>query len=404
MSIRSNAVRRFKFEQERARIEKPELRLSGRRVEESGGVTLSFAIWVLCGDKWCCRKVKKRLENNSSITCRNWTLEVHIGSSIFGASQDEKLVEVNLERPILRQDKTALYLHVEPLNDGGSACGRLVCSTLKHDGSVAAQRFSRLGGRLDISSDQLLITTAHGMLQLFAISQSFTRASENHSASQDLLDWTDTGSENCTAESSDCDIQTEDGASFRDGMGYKDPHNAPSWIPVGVRGPVKFPGLEFDEKGASGRNPTTSSTPEIPYAELTGSDFALLEIPEMAAAGNSYCDRQNKTWVTRFSQSDDMLPGQVMVLVDDAEPVNGFLLPQSSSISVRGITMETTKVELEAPLGRFPTIFGMHARPKANIYCNQGHLRILGCPRRSSLRHGHCYLRPRAICSAYRNG
>jgi hypothetical protein len=358
--IRSKAVRKFKDEQERAKIEKPELRLSGRRPSGSNdGVSLSVAVWVLCGSKWCQEKVKKRLGSRMP---PGWTLEVHVGASVWGAVHAPTTLDLNLERPIRLQEDMELYLHVETPDDGGSACGRLVCSTVVVRGDVVDQRISRLGGRLDISSNRLVITTAHGMVEhLMAVSQPVASAPE---PSAPPLDSCDESDDSCTEEGDDDDLQAELEATPRGRIGYKDPSSVSCWKTATLGGPARFLGMRLDELVASDRSVRTPFSKENANSSPRSTDFAVLDVPEIASAENTYItqgDQQaNRTRVRRFQKGDDTMVGNVEVLVDDSRPEKGFLLRQSSSISVRGITLETRKVEIREPLGRLPTIPGAH--------------------------------------------
>lgn len=362
-SIRSVVVRKCgRKSQGEAKIEKPELRLSGRAATGSNGVNLSLAVWILCGSGWCRDKVKKKLKKLSLFQSCNWQIEVQEGASVYGAIQDSvPLQNLDLGHPIRLREDTELYLHVETPEDNESACGRLVCSTIMTQGVVAEQRLSRLGGRINIVDHELVVTTAHGMLEHFmALPLSSSSTSESSgSFNSDEFEESDSEDEDCTEDSGDGQQDgTETCEPHRDRLGYKNPEHISSWTPVRLGGPVNFLGMGSDALGSDSRGSWS-------HLAVADTDFALLEVPELNTAKNIYTMHTNQdsspTWVRHFPHNEGMMSGPVKVLVDHDQPENGFLLPQSSSISVQGVTMETQKVELREPLGKLPTIFGTQA-------------------------------------------
>ncbi|KAH6987098.1 hypothetical protein EDB80DRAFT_731349 [Ilyonectria destructans] len=353
-SIRSIVVRKCgRKSQVESKIEKPELRLSGRAATGSNGVNLSLAVWILCGSGWCRDKVKKKLRELSLFQSCHWQIEVQEGASVYGAIQDSvPLQNLDLGHPIRLREDTELYLHVETPEDNESACGRLVCSTIMTQGVVAEQRLSRLGGRINIADDRLVVTTAHGMLEhLMAVPQSSSSTSESSgSSNSDEFEESDTEDEDCTADSGDGQQDgTETCEPHRDRLGYKNPEHVSSWTPARLGGPVNFLGMGTDALGSDTRGSWS-------HLAVADTDFALLEAPELNTAKNTYAMHSNQdsspTWVRHFPHNEGMMSGPVKVLVDDDQPENGFILPQSSSISVQGITVETQKVELREPLAR----------------------------------------------------
>lgn len=139
---------------------------------------------------------------------------------------NETLQNLDLGHPIRLREDTELYLQVETPEDNESACGSLVCSTIMTQGVVAEQRLSRLGGRINIADDRLVLTTAHGMLEhVMAVPQLSPGSSHGGEFEE-----SDTEDEDCTEDSGDGQQDgTETCEPHRDRLGYKNPKHISSW-------------------------------------------------------------------------------------------------------------------------------------------------------------------------------
>ncbi|KAH6615908.1 hypothetical protein B0J18DRAFT_292097 [Chaetomium sp. MPI-SDFR-AT-0129] len=138
-----------------------ELRMSGTAQSGAIAITLSPAIWILCGSRYCKKKIQEEVAKLTWLRVFNsYAIEIHRGAPILAASQQPTSVPLdNLDLghpfplPSSISDNIRLHIHLE--NDegsAGSACGRLCCFTLLQNNSEPVQRFSRLGGMLDIEA------------------------------------------------------------------------------------------------------------------------------------------------------------------------------------------------------------------------------------------------------------
>lgn len=341
-----------------ATVQMPELRMVGGKVGTGNLVKLETTIWISCTCKCSKNKVKEFLRRDLpwvQDNCQNlgWRLEVRVDPpAVFSAVEyPARLTNLTLERPIRLRDNTEMYLHVEDSDDNTSACGRYLCTTFVGEGNVTKQRFSRLGGLIDLNGKTLVVTTAHSILERFMSDlQPPSEELQSDSSQDDQSDEPASKSDDDTDDNgcaSDQSGPSEPSIPHPNALGYKDPATISSWKPIQFGGPINFLGL--------GRHTLTSQAgggkaPQHP----PGTDFALFELgPEMVTAENTYSDpTAYKTLVGSYSEKQDMKYGPVEILVDDERPEHGFLLPQASGIYIRGIMLETRKVELHAPLGR----------------------------------------------------
>lgn len=370
-----------------------ELRMSGAARPGETAITLTPTIWILCGSKCCMKRIQKEVAKMTWLRIFRFGIEIHKGAPIFAAvlgANSVPLEDLDLECPLnlpsLSPGNSRLYIHVDgDESSQDSACGKLCCSTLVRDGLEPVQVFSRLGGMMDVERDggsdrssTFGLTTAHGIYQLLnstrtewnmALQDSDTRPDPGNEAAgsegggSDLAPWDDDTEDSHSCYGSNSSVSSAPARNGLDSLGYKDPRSVRKWIPVTSTGPVNFLGRGTREMHSDSTDWWSELRTDVDNL-LFGAheaDFALLTIPRALDLRNTY--RQGGKGSNSTSAVVRRLPGgwdpgscTVQILVDVAEPVEGFLLSDTADIRFGERNFQTRKIELSAPLCGLPSV------------------------------------------------
>ncbi|KAK4143441.1 uncharacterized protein C8A04DRAFT_28866 [Dichotomopilus funicola] len=301
-----------------------DLRMSGTAQFGATTITLSPAIWILCGSQYCRKKIQKEVAKLTWLRVFNrYAIEIHRGAPILATSLPPTSVFLdNLDLghpfPLPSSISNNIRLHIHLEDDEGSAgsgCGRLCCFTLLHNNLEPVQRFSRLGGMLDIEAQQKItpfgLTTAHGIHQLLVMAQARRDMSLKDSQAESDSD-SDSGNE--------FEIESESAPSEGDGSD--------------------------SESGDDG-------TDDLHLC--CGSDSLLSSALPPVSLPNRYGKegtgvglfRQTVEW---FDRSRGPFFNIVQILANAADPIEGRLLPDETYIRFGKEYVQTRKIELSAPL------------------------------------------------------
>lgn len=399
-----------------------ELRMSGKSKRGAAEVELAPAIWILCGSTYCKKRVEMAVRDMEWLRPfrSSFVIETHVGSPMFSVDTERTDFILGLPHgdPIPMPDGTEILFHVEEaVQDVESACGRLCCATVLMGRKVIQQSFSRLGGMVDIanhfimspmsSSDVFGMTTAHGFYQ-YLVSQAddfpndeIESDSDDDRKSMDQEDLDDSDKESYGSNSSP-KLQAEQMAGIRRSfrLGYKDPRLIPAWTLVPSTGPVNILG-----RGAKSMRPQQkwwSDDQSLGSRAVKDADFALLKLNVLLH--NRYLPGGKDVQPVVVDQVDMNLclsSGEaVRILVDAAEPIEGFLLPGAAGFRVQDATFQTKKIELSGPLGTSFADVGPWQRLTASSPSN---IWLVGGSRKQPLWHDRCSIRERTIY-AYDHG
>jgi hypothetical protein len=350
-----------------------ELRMSGKSKRGAVVVELAPAIWILCGSTYCKKRIEEAVDDMNWLRpfLSSFAIEIHVGSPIFSVETEKTDFIRGLPPgdPIPMPDGTEMLLHVEEaVQDVESACGRLCCATVLRDQKVVRQSFSRLGGMVDIANRSMMspmsssevfgLTTAHGFYQhLVSQADDFRNDKigsdsddDRQSVDQEDLDDTDKGQ---YGSNSSPKLQTEEMIGIRHSLrlGYKDPRLTSAWTLVPSTGPVNILG-----QGAKSMKPQPKWWSDDQSSEsraVKDADFALLKLDVLLHNRYLTGDKDAQPVVVdQVDMNPCLSSGEaVQILVDAAEPVEGFLLPGAAGFRVQDATLQTKKVELSGPLG-----------------------------------------------------
>lgn len=370
-----------------------DLRMSGTAQFGAETITLAPTIWILCGSQYCKKTIEKEVTKLTWLRIYSYAIEIHKGAPILAASLQPMSVPLEMldlghpfPLPSSSSDNLRLHIHLEDDETSiRSACGRLCCFTLLHNNLEPVQRFSRLGGMMDVATNGQTtthgLTTAHGIFQLLDIGQAklgvsleashvesdVDSDSENESAvsegdgfnSRPRDDDTDDSHSCCSSDSSLSSVPTPKRLNF---LGYRDPRSVKNWVPIMSTGPINFLG-----RGTLGMRSQSMEWWSEPHTDtreslfLTrGGDFALLTIPRSASLRNAY-EKGGKgrgsfpEIVRQFVECEDSDSGVVQILADAGDPIEGRLLPNAADIRFGEDNIQTRKIELSAPLCRLPS-------------------------------------------------
>ncbi|KAK1751331.1 hypothetical protein QBC47DRAFT_80983 [Echria macrotheca] len=349
-----------------------ELRMSGTAKSGAPTITLAPTIWILCGSKYCKQKIQKEVAKMTWLRIFRFGIEIHTGTPILAATPEASLV-VPLERldlthpfnlPSSSSGTSQLLIHLQ--NDeglGNTACGRLCCFTLLRDGVAPMQRFSRLGGVMDVGSkDQTSsygLTAAHALYDLLLSSQT-TAEDGNGPVSDDSETDSDCDSidsnSSCGSHSSGFSAPTDD---HKNVLGYRNPCDIKTWVPITSTGPVNFLGRGTPrmQSGSTDWWPELHTSVTNPLFRAHEADFALLTIPTDLKLQNTYGTVMKASIspteiVDRLPIHSDLDPGEVRILVNPVDSVAGFMLRNTSDIISGSGSIQTRKIELSAPLAK----------------------------------------------------
>jgi hypothetical protein len=387
-----------------------ELRMSGTAKRDASSITLSPTIWILCESKKCRDKASAALAKldwlrmyltteslrpyfPNSRQDNRFGLEIHVSTLVLSASVaaastplDDSLT---LQDPFVlpsshpNDDTAKLYVHLEDdenYAEPDTACGRIICLTLTRNGREPIRLFSRLGGMISVEAGTSRasvfgLTAAHAVYKLLVSGQRRSVEADGDGAEPGLGngsrsdDKVSTSMDDNSSDNSDSDscCGSESSASsaldaFQQPLGYKDPRKVKKWLSIKSTGPVNFLGRGTRSMSAQSETwwPDLHIDTQLdpPFPEAMDADIALLDVAGLARLQNLYKGREKTSGISSVVVNHflpDFDPTShnsvVKILVDATEPIEGYLLPGSSRMSIgRGCTIETRKIELSAPL------------------------------------------------------
>ena len=107
---------------------------------------------------------------------------------------------------------------------------------------------------------------------------------------------------------------------------------------------------------------------EKPRPAPPGSDFALLGLPQGTVIGhNTYTSSTGPNKIESLIHDPDLKEGNVEIILGVDNVVEGYLLPNPSSLVIYGALFHTRKVQLQKPLGKH-SIFICNSRVITNPF------------------------------------
>lgn len=344
----------------------PELRMSGyAESPTSTHVTLLPRIWVLYDhDRWR-KEIKKFVDELEWLRQEGFgPVEIRKGCPALATLRPPLVIEglpMSPGRGFQLPGGAYLYLHVEA-RQKPSAIGLLCCATVTREGSVCAQRFSKIGGMLAIDRQrQLAITTAHGMVELL---WNEILELQEKPESEAGTDEDDDSRE--SSPSDDYYYESDDSSGFPPAAWDEtswpiiasslNPQEVHEWEPVEILGVTSFLGTEIlDPEQASfdifgGRSQVEE--------ELESTDFSLWGVSRAGRLKNEYLTKNGHLHrVSSIAGSpcsdipDWSATQERDLLLGPDETLKVQLLQGTSQFMVRGVRFTCQKIRTDAPLG-----------------------------------------------------
>ncbi|KAK2037934.1 hypothetical protein LZ31DRAFT_155807 [Colletotrichum somersetense] len=334
------------------RLVTPELRMSRcTALMRSGSVTLHPCIWILCGSRWCKKRILKAVKDLSwTYTFVDRPIEVHTGGP--------RLATLHLSVPAVqvRWDQMAkdgigymggrILHHVERDDsriEHMSACGMLCCTTFARDGHVIEQHLSRIGGIMTKDfgvsfqgSQAPAITTAHGILDLL-----WSPPQQNQKAGPSGIK----GSQASNAPAVDDDESDYDTDGIEDefedeweGLGSRYYSQAVSWVSLRDVVGIHYMDHQISKEGM--RNGWSK-----------GADYMLLGPGPLWNFHNIYRSSQGtNVEVAGYTPNVTLESGPVSIVFSTDVVEEGYLLAERLQLPLWGEALDVRKVQLPRPL------------------------------------------------------
>ncbi|KAI0448188.1 hypothetical protein F4803DRAFT_497001 [Xylaria telfairii] len=336
-----------------------ELRLTGRAdTGAANRILMTGCVWIQCSDKYSIWKIKKRLTELNWLESRAWA-PVHVyHEPIIAAHSDSGLEDDLYDYRTGTSLGGSFQLHVDIARNGesDSLCGCLCRSRITLQSRVVNESFCRVGGVLRINgSEDVLITTAHGILNYFVVE--LLPLLEEGDVTESQLDTSDESSDEYSYDSGMEEFLrdgNEPDSLRTDALGYINVMRLQEWEPL-----TPFDTITYSAQ-AKQTQTDNDSIWDILFRNFDA-DYALFRQfewphpPRSRPSNNIYMvspENPNVEPGRSISMEDHEVaspaqsePSYILLGAQEAIPV--YVFPDEVEISVRGVKFKTLK--LRAP-------------------------------------------------------
>lgn len=338
-----------------------ELRLTGRAdAGATNRILMTGCVWIQCSDKYSIWKIKKRLTELNWLESRAWA-PVHVyHEPIIAAYSDSELDDDLYDYRTGTSLGGAFQLHVDIAWNGesDSLCGCLCRSRITLESRVVNESFCRVGGVLRINgSEDVLITTAHGIMNYFVVE--LLPLLEEGEVTENQPDISDESSDEYSYESGMEEFLrdgNEPDSSRTDALGYIDRTLLQQWEPLKPFDTITY--------SAQAKQTDNDSIWDILFRNFDA-DYALFgqfEWPHpprslplnnlyMVSSENPNVESGRSVYMENREMTSpaEVEPSYILLGAQEAIPVQVF--PDEVEISVRGVKFTTLKLRAPKVLG-----------------------------------------------------
>lgn len=155
-------------------VVKPDFRWAGQQQSQGQAIVIELqpTVWISCNSPELREAIVDGLLHAPWLTWLDAADELRHGRIVvddawkWASGNVARNIALTLGHGMHLPSGHQLYLNVEKREDGDSACGLLLCTTVTREGSIVGQWISRVGGILELGDGRTVaVSTAHGPIE-----------------------------------------------------------------------------------------------------------------------------------------------------------------------------------------------------------------------------------------------